>query len=319
MTTATLIYNPNAGWLDLVTPNQIKAGLEQAGYDVFYTPTEKVEDLDNALAHLGEVVVVAGGDGTVRATALRLLDRDVSLAILPMGTANNIARTLGLGGPILPLVAGLADPRPYAFDVGYVEGPWGEDYFLEVCGMGFFAHAVAVFGPQEDRSWPKAFWAVAEALLDYHSHQLKMTFDDRDISGDYVIVNVFNTPFLGPNLELLHEADPGDGDLDLLCIAEGDQADFVRSLTGLLTGGEDVPLDVEMKRGKKLEIVWDGFPIHVDSELRPRGMAWPVGKDPSRLSGKGEMITIGVRPGALQILLPHGGQGLERSAGLHAY
>ena len=175
--------------------------------------------------------------------------------------------------------------------------------------MGFFAHAVAVFGPQEERTWPKAFWAVTEALVDYHSHRLRMTFDGRDISGDFVIATVFNTPFLGPHLELLHEADPGDGKIDLLCISEGDQAAFVRSLTGLLTEGEDLPLDVYLQRGEQLEIVWDGFPIHVDSELRPRGMAWPVEREQGDLPGEERLISVGVRPGALQILLPQAENG----------
>jgi diacylglycerol kinase family enzyme len=101
MMDATLIYNPNAGRLDLVTPRQLEAGLGEAGYAVEYTPTKEVADLDAALADPGEVVVAAGGDGTVRAAALRLIDREMSLAIVPMGTANNIARTLGIQGPLL--------------------------------------------------------------------------------------------------------------------------------------------------------------------------------------------------------------------------
>ena len=306
MTEATLIYNPNAGWLDLVTPRQLEKGLQEAGYAVEYRPTEKVEDLDAALAHPGEVVVVAGGDGTVRAAALRLIDRQVSIAIVPMGTANNIARTLGIEGSALKVVAGLDKPRSYDFDVGCVEAPWGKDYFLETFGLGFFAHAVACYGSQEERTLPKAFWAVAEALVDYRTHALRMTFDGQDLSGDYLIVNLFNTPLLGPRLELIHQADPGDGALDLLCIGETDRAVLLRSLTGLLSDGTELPSEVNVRRGKRLQVAWDGFPVHVDAESRPQDVVCPGEEGP-----EGWTLTVEVRSGALRFLLPRLEQGTD--------
>lgn len=316
MKKATLIYNPNAGWLDLVTPRQLEEGLQEAGYVAEYRPTEEVEDLDAALAHPGEVVVVAGGDGTVRAAALRLIDRKVSMAIVPMGTANNIAHTLGIEGSALEVVAGLERPWPYYLDVGYVEAPWGEDYFLETFGLGFFAHAVACYGPEEERTLPKAFWAVAEALVDYRSHTLHMMFDGQDLSGDYLIVNLFNTPLLGPRLELIHEADPGDGALDLLCITERDRAALLGSLTGLLSDGLELPPDVDLRRGKRLQVAWDGFPVHVDSETRPRDMAWPDEGDQAAVTAaaEGGTLTVEVRPGAVRFLLPCSERGANSQA-----
>jgi len=306
MTNATLIYNPNAGWLDLVTPHQLKSKLERAGYVVEYRPTERADDLDAALEHPGEVVVVAGGDGTVRATALRLIDREVSIAIVPMGTANNIANTLGIAGAPLDVVAGLETPQRYDFDLGHLEAPWGEDYFLENFGLGFFAHTVACYGPEEERTAYTAFWAVAEALADYQSHKLHLKFDGRDLSGDYIVVNLFNTPFLGPRLKLIPEADPGDGTLDLLCIGEGDRAALLRSLTGLLSEGLKPPLDVELRHGKRLEVEWDGFPVHVDAESRPQDMAWPEEQDRAKVTAaaEGGTLTVTPSPGALRLLLP---------------
>ncbi len=306
MTQATLIYNPNAGWLDLVTPRQLERGLREAGYAVEYRPTERVEDLDAALAHPGEVVVAAGGDGTVRAAALRLIDREVSMAIVPMGTANNIARTLGIEGRPMDVVAGLEDPRPYEFDVGHLEAPWGEDYFLETFGLGFFAHAVACYGPEEERTLPRAFWAVAEALVDYRSHSLRMTFDGQDLSGDYLMVSLLNIPLLGPRVELVPQADPGDGAFELLCIGEGDRAALLRGVTGLLSDGLTLPPGVKLRRGKRLQVAWDGFPVHVDAEARPRGMPWPDERDRTAGSTAAESgtLTVEVRPGALRLLLP---------------
>jgi hypothetical protein len=87
MTEATLIYNPNAGLLDLVTPRQLEEGLRGTGYVVEYRPTETVEDLDDAEARPqgmawpderdGGTVSAAAKGGTfsieVRPGALRFL------------------------------------------------------------------------------------------------------------------------------------------------------------------------------------------------------------------------------------------------------
>lgn len=315
MTEATLIYNPNAGWLDLVTAAQLEEGLRAIGYDVEYRPTECEEDLDVALESPGEVVVVAGGDGTVRATALRLLDREVSIAIVPMGTANNIARTLGIDIPPLDLVAGLDTPRSAEFDVGDVKGPWGEDIFLEVFGLGLIAHTVSGYASGEERSLGNAFLALAAAVVDYHRHALLMTFDGHDLSGEYAMVTLFNTPFLGPRLELMQQAEPGDGLLDLMCIRGEDRGRLLSSLTAVLSGDplrEELSGEVEIRRGSRLEILWDGYPVHVDAEARPPNMHWPnaVGEDAILSSRERGTISAGVRPGALRLLLPR----LDRSA-----
>ena len=86
------------------------------------------------------LVVVAGGDGTVARVARRMVGRGVPVAILPAGTANNIARSLGLlKQPFEELVRGWRDARRVQLDVGIAAGPWGERYFVEGLGAGLFA------------------------------------------------------------------------------------------------------------------------------------------------------------------------------------
>ena len=92
---AQLIYNAKAGGLSSSPKKEnLLNALQEAGFDPVYKETNEEEDLDRVLADAEGLVVAAGGDGTVRAVALRLLGRDVPLAIPPMGTANNIAKSL---------------------------------------------------------------------------------------------------------------------------------------------------------------------------------------------------------------------------------
>lgn len=110
--------------------------LIKAGYQPVYRATSSEEDLDHALDGVHGLVVVGGGDGTVRAVASRLIGKNIPLAVIPSGTANNIARALGIEGNSLEIIAGLEQPMRRYYDVGKVQAPWGEDYFLEAAGYG---------------------------------------------------------------------------------------------------------------------------------------------------------------------------------------
>src|SRR5262245_14210951 len=94
----TLIYNPTAGDDDArPTSGQLAALIREAGHQVRTQPTDE-KGWSKALRKKAGLVAVAGGDGTVGKVARRLVDSGCPIAVLPMGTANNIARSLGIHG-----------------------------------------------------------------------------------------------------------------------------------------------------------------------------------------------------------------------------
>ena len=97
-TPATLIHNHHAGptrRIDVDTPqNQLRT----AGPTPTYHPTNIAKELDAIPAKAEGPVVTAVADGTVRAVAIRLVDKGVPLAIVPLGTTNNGARPPGVQG-----------------------------------------------------------------------------------------------------------------------------------------------------------------------------------------------------------------------------
>src|SRR5918992_1693900 len=99
----TAVYNPEAG-SQTVTRQRLASLLERAGYDATYV-SAKGKRWKDALEDPGDLVVVAGGDGTTAKVAKRLAGRGVPLAILPAGAAKNIARSLALDAPLEELIA----------------------------------------------------------------------------------------------------------------------------------------------------------------------------------------------------------------------
>ena len=112
----TLIHNPRAGNHDDEGAAELRKLLKDAGHKLRYQ-SAKDEDWKRSLKKPADLVVVAGGDGTVGKVTRRMVGRGVPLAVLPSGTANNIARTLGLiGRPFEELVRSWEGARRVKLD-----------------------------------------------------------------------------------------------------------------------------------------------------------------------------------------------------------
>lgn len=304
---ATLIYNENARQTHTISTDEIQEILRSGGYQPVYTPTMSVHDLDSALADAdGGLVIIAGGDGTVRSAATRLLGREVYLSILPLGTANNIARTFGIEASPQEILQALAEPFKCTFDVGRVETPWGEHYFLEALGFGFYADTLKAFGAeaQQEKSVLKAIGAFAKTIPDYESQPFEIALDGQDISGSYLLVEVLNTTAFGPRLKVAPKADTGDGLFEVIRIHEDEQEGFASYMMSLFAEELDELPSVEASQGRRLEVKWYGFPLHIDGEIHPLVEMRPSARRKLE-EPAAQQIVVEIMPQALEFWLPH--------------
>jgi diacylglycerol kinase family enzyme len=122
-----IIFNPGAGTalVSGLTTAILRERFEGAGlrFDIDDEEASAMADrIDRALAGPAEVVVAAGGDGTVLAVAERLVGQEKMLAILPLGTMNALARDLGLPLELDAAIEALGSLEPRAIDVAEVNG-----------------------------------------------------------------------------------------------------------------------------------------------------------------------------------------------------
>ena len=309
-TSALLIYNPNARSTQSVALADLEAALYDAGYDPVSHATESEHDLDPILAGAEGLVVAVGGDGTLRAVATRLVDTGVPIAIVPLGTANNVARTLGLTGRPTELLKALVDPRKIPYDVGRVRHPWGTDYFLEATGCGIFADVLYRYEPAKGKSVLRAVGTLREVLATYRPRDLQVQLDGEDLSGEHLGLEVLNAKATGPRLKLAPDADPSDGLLDVVRVLPTDEVPLLAYAGRLLSEAFVELPNVEVRRGRRLEIAWNGDPLHVDEELRPlrdeaRDDLGPLGgMKPTDVRGSPGRIEVEVMAGALEMWLP---------------
>lgn len=290
---ALLVFNPGAGGSSETSPPALLAGLRSLGHpDV--TCLEAGDDLAGQLAGVSGTVYVAGGDGTVRRVACALAGRPgVVLAPIPLGTANNVARSLDLEGRPQEILERYRHARPAPLDLGRVRAPWGEDLFLEACGCGAFAHALAEYGPEEGKSPLRAVQALVRTLGGFTPLPLALEVDgETQPAAPLALLEIMNARATGPRLQLAPQADLGDGRLNVVQI-DAEKLDGALAYLAALARGTLAELpSVESHTAGQIDIPYLGQVFHVDDQVRP---AQP---------GATGTVSVSLWAGALQVLRP---------------
>lgn len=307
---AIVIYNENAGQRDSISPDNMREALRDAGYEPQIQPTQSPDDLDTLLDGFEGLVVSAGGDGTAKEVAMRLIGNDeAAITILPLGTANNLAQTLGIGGKPLEIIERLAQPQKHRFDLGCVTAPWGQDYFMEGAGLGFFAEVLAKYKPEKGKSVTRSVKSLVEVLENGHSRPTTLKLPQQEVSSEFLLVEILNTKAVGPRLKLAPEADPTDGLLHVVCIDAANRDSYFEYLRSLMTEEIDSLPSVQVYTVPNLEIAWNGFPFHIDDYVQPRDFDYRQEDDGLSLrqfpdASEGATIEIELLPQALNVWLP---------------
>jgi diacylglycerol kinase (ATP) len=256
---ATLFHNPTAGRGDHEAEDLV-AALERAHFEVAYHSTKDPTYVD-AFARPGELVVVAGGDGTVRRVMTRHEQRHVPILILPCGTANNVARSLGISGDPFALIENWKQARERPFDIGTVTGPWGEAPFIEAFGCGALAATMGKKMKGDRAAKIKAGReALAKAFRKAAPLRIAIDVDGRIISGEWLAMEILNNPLTGPGLRLAPEADQGDGLLDIV----GIHADCRNEMIGWLEHPGGNPPVMSLKGRRVAVEVHESWPRRID-------------------------------------------------------
>jgi diacylglycerol kinase family enzyme len=288
----TLIHNPGAGKQGPRNAAALCRLLEEHGHEVRYQ-SSKEDGWKRALKKRADLVVIAGGDGTVGRVTRRMVGRGVPVALLPAGTANNVARTLGLvERPFEELVRGWESARRVKLDVGVADGPWGERYFIEGLGAGLFAGLLANGAAKKPKKKRKGGVETGLERLRREAEycepiEVRAVLDGEDISGRYVLFEAVNLRYVGPNLHLAHDSQPGDGHFDVVLVTEDERERLLYYLEHWQDNRDRLAI-LPTRRGRKLQIEWTGFPLHIDDKLRPKPKAKPreiAGVVEARLDG----------------------------------
>ena len=305
----TLVHNPEAGSGDHVG-GELLARFRDAGHEPTYVSTEAA-DLTRGLDSSPDLVLAAGGDGTVGAVARLMAAKtpDVPLSILPIGTANNLARALGVTGSVDDIVRGLGSGSERTLDIATVRAPWGTVRFVESAGIGIFAAMLRDAEREETigssngaGSTPTHRGSRMQRMLDRaRPRHWRIEADGEDLSASYLLVAALNIPYVGPGLELAPAADAGDGKLDLLLVTEAEREALGDYLAGF-GRGEERTIAIPTRSVRHARLEWSTAHGYVDDRL------WPVaGGLANRTALADAMTDIEAAERSLRVLVPNSG------------
>lgn len=289
-----VIWNPTAGGGSENDVEGRRTSLRDAlaahGVDaeIFESRSEEESErrIDEALAERAAAIVAAGGDGTVRSVAFRILGQDVPLGILPMGTAMNVARSLGIPLELDGAARVLAEGTVRAIDVGMVRG----QPFLEVASVGLGAEVLAG-ATHIDEGRLDAALEVLQSALRYRRTRVRLQLDGREVRGHALMLAIANGPFTGRAISLAPKARIDDGKFDVLFYQGFGPLGFAAHLVRALLGR---PHDERIRHYRAATVrisTHRPLPIRLDSQ--------DLGTTPVELVS---------RPGALRVIAPPAGR-----------
>jgi diacylglycerol kinase (ATP) len=265
---AIVIHNPAAGTGNHPAEH-LTAILKEAGYSDIVYCLKKERRCKHSLLSSADLILIAGGDGTIAKVIRCLPQNDVPVAILPLGTANNIAHSIGLHTDPDLVLECLRSHRTSSFDLGTVSGPWGIRRFVEAVGFGSLADLMKP-GPKPPAAERTKIGRemLKTVLADAHPQQLKLRADGEDLNFDVLMLEIMNTRYVGPGLPFGPRSHPGDGLLDVVYLLPEARTEM---LTWIDNPDRCPPLIV--RQARKVNVRWENRPLHVDDHLYPHAGA----------------------------------------------
>lgn len=278
MKKAQIIHNPTAG-IAGNTKDEIIELIANAGFTTKYVSTDD-EDWESFSKNEMDVIFLAGGDGTVRKLASVLIDknmcdRHIPIYLLPMGTANNIATSLGIFKKI-NTVSLKNEKEIQKFTCGKLKGVKDENFFLEGVGFGVFPELIRQMkdtGKEDetpDEKLKRTLRVLLETVKEFKAKKAKIKADGLKIKGTFLLVELMNIKYIGPNLEFAPNANVEDDFLDLVLIPEEKRkafVEYVESLINETSQFRDIEDFIKVLRVNKVKMKWKGTKLHVDDNL----------------------------------------------------
>lgn len=307
---AVLLHNAKAGDVEFTSQKLIRL-LRAGGVKATAFPLKQVlEEEKDFKKMLGraQTIVVAGGDGSVRKVAMRLAGSKHVLAPLPIGTANNIARSLGITGTPAEVIAGWKKGEQRRVDLGVATGPWGTRYFIEGLGLGLIGRTIAivedidavsgrVFSSKEDKMH-RDLCVMAALAHEMAPTEVKLTMHGEKTVDDYLLLEVLNINRAGPGVVLAGAADPSDGKLDVVWATANERRALSQSIEKCLAESNHPPV-LKSRKVHRLKLAVGKCELRLDDKvvLRSEDFAkWTTGK---RVK-----LEVRVEPKAIAFLLP---------------
>ncbi|PSC04010.1 lipid kinase [Alsobacter soli] len=265
---ALVLVNPNsrrgAGSAEAVAKRLSGAGLAHS-VETFSSPEEVSSDIVRRAAEVDRVII-CGGDGSVNAAGPGLLETGLPFGIVPLGTGNDLARTLGLPEDLDAAVDVIVAGKMRRIDVGLVNGR----PFFNVASLGISTELARTLTPDIKRRWGRFGYALAAMKVLANARPFTATIVDK---GEPIRVKTFqiavgNGRYYGGGMAVSEQAAIDDEHLDLYSLELSGVWKFALMIRAFRTGSHGAWEEVRTVRGLEFDIsTRKPRPVNCDGEI----------------------------------------------------
>jgi len=235
-------------------PEAVKQ-LKRLGFELLEESTEHPEQLPELIRRYRgkvDIVIIGGGDGTLNAAAAGLVETGLPLGILPLGTANDLARTLGIPTSIPQACDIIATGRNLPIDLGQVN----DKYFFNVASFGLSTRITEKLTKDVKKRWGVFAYAVTalQVLLRTRPFRAELRLNGEIIRVKTVQVSVGNGRFYGGGMAIAHDATINDQTLDLYSLEIDHWWQIIPILPAMARGRQATWPRVVAREAKEVEV-----------------------------------------------------------------
>ncbi|OUL20897.1 lipid kinase [Nostoc sp. 106C] len=243
--------------------------LKKSGFDLIEESTEHPNRLTEIIRHYRDqvdLVIVGGGDGTLNAAVDALVDTQLPLGILPLGTANDLARTLGIPNSLTEACTIIATGEQRRIDLGRVNGK----HFFNVASMGLSVKITERLTKEVKRRWGVfAYLATAlQVMWESRPFSAEIRINGESIHVRTVQIAVGNGRYYGGGMAVAHDATIDDQRLDLYSLEINHWWQIIPLLPAMRQGRHIKWREVRALQGQEMEVYTrKPRPINTDGEI----------------------------------------------------
>lgn len=282
------IYNPYSGENSIITDiDKVIAVHQKYGYTVIPYRINLGSDLKEALQDLDDeykYILIAGGDGTVDTVVNNMKELNINLpiGILPVGTANDFAKHIGMPQDVEEACEKILNSKPKKLDIGRIN----DKHFVNVASTGLFTDVSQKTDTNLKNTMGKLAYYIKgiEQLPNFRSLKIKVLAEEMKYIGDMYLMLVFNGQTAG-NLKLAYKASLEDGLLDVIIVKSAPIKNIVSLLIKMAKGehlegndtivyfkskkiviecDEDIVTDIDGERGPDFPLVIECLPGDIE-------------------------------------------------------
>lgn len=249
--------------------SEVRGQLDALGLELIAESTHHPQHISDLICEYKNdvnLVIIGGGDGTLNAAISGLIETELPLGIIPLGTANDLARTLGIPNDLREACQIINRENVQKIDVGQVNNR----YFFNVASLGLSVHITKRLTRDFKRKWGILAYALTaiEVMIQSRPFRANIRFNDQCFRVKTIQIAVGNGRYYGGGLTVASDAKIDDQRLDLYSIETKSWWQILALLPALIKGNHAYLPGILTGESQEIEITTrKRLPINTDGEI----------------------------------------------------